>query len=177
MNARIDQVVKALILLTAIAATGCHSGGAREPAPLPASLDLHQAITIPAERTAVFMQAGRVQSFSELNAYAPHCKFELRALSSNTRTVAPERFTIVRVRDEINVAALAAPLHVAALWLASTEQPTYWVYATAMDLHSASQPEVFRLTCQHWEPGDASFPRHLTVGEMRDALGAVASLN
>lgn len=177
MNARIDRVVKVLILLTAMAATGCQGGGARESAPLPASLDLHQALTIPAERTAVFMQAGRVQSFSELNAYAPHCKFELRALSSNTRTVAPERFTIVRVRDEINVAALAAPLHVAALWLASTEQPTYWVYATAMDLHSASQPEVFRLTCQHWEPGDASFPRHLTVGEMRDALGAVASLN
>jgi hypothetical protein len=44
-----------------------------------------------------------------------------------------------------------------------------------MDLHSDTQPDVFRLTCGQWGyPYDG---KHVSVDEMRRALGDVITLH
>ncbi|NNG14194.1 MAG: hypothetical protein HKM22_03455 [Gammaproteobacteria bacterium] len=47
-------------------------------------------------------------------------------------------------------------------------------YMTVLYLHSDRQPDVFRMTCQHWEaPSDA---QHLTIKQIRQALGDLFTL-
>jgi hypothetical protein len=47
-------------------------------------------------------------------------------------------------------------------------------YATLMYLNSDKQKDVYRLTCQHWE--DVMDDRHLTISQMRGAMGDVFTL-
>lgn len=172
MAIRRATVVTAMVLLLA----GCEATTPTRES-LPTALVLQQNIQIPPERAAVFIQGGRVQSFGELNAYAPHCKLELRQPLALARTITPDRFAIIDWSRQINVTSRAQPLRKASYWLASGgDQPSYWVYATVMELSSAQQPAVFRLTCQHWELGDASFPRHVRIEEMQATLAGIATL-
>jgi len=48
-------------------------------------------------------------------------------------------------------------------------------YATLMYLNSEKQKDVYRITCQHWE--DVMDDRHLTIKQMRQAMGDVFTLN
>jgi len=46
---------------------------------------------------------------------------------------------------------------------------------TIMDLYSAKQPEVIRISCQHWsEPNDGE---HLNIKEIRKTLGNIFTLS
>jgi len=64
-------------------------------------------------------------------------------------------------------------------WLAGDTPPTQIFYKTRLWLRSASQPQVRLLTCQ-WDQMTASgaaFARHLTLEEVRQALGQTFSLS
>jgi hypothetical protein len=63
-------------------------------------------------------------------------------------------------------------------WIAGDNTPTQLFYKTRFELRSARQPKVLRLTCQ-WDQMTASgaaFARHLTVSEVRRALGKTFTL-
>jgi len=48
------------------------------------------------------------------------------------------------------------------------------VYVTRLSLKSEKQPEVFRLSCGQW--GYPPQLEHVTIGEMRKALGEILTL-
>ena len=140
--------------------------------PVGSRLQLHATLTIPANDTQVRIQNGKVISSSwVLDAYYPNCNFELRERAEVARTIQPDTFIISRVvRDTENV-MLHSPVIIAR---SSGDGAPSVDYITIMDLYSARQPDVIRLTCQHWE--DPSDSHHLSIRQIRKTLGDLFTL-
>lgn len=136
--------------------------------PSGSQLRLTRPLTIPANDAGVFIQYGQAQYSSwRLNMYYPHCDFELHTRASKERVIEPDTFTVTRtVHETENV--LLTPAVVAGFG-GSGDGPPGENYMTVLYLHSDKQPDVFRMTCQHWE--DSSQGEHLTVKQIRQALG------
>ena len=177
---------KALLLLslTALVAacqTMSYYGDERSPyfvVPRDSRLALTQALTIPAEEVSVYLQDGRLLPFAEVNKYYPHCKFEVYTRGATTRTVAPDKFVVTRSLQEESLSAAAGMRHYARLRMAVTgDQPggaPLRSFTTRLYLRSAKQPDVYRLSCAQW--GYPPFDRHVTIEEIRRALGEVITL-
>ena len=139
---------------------------------------LHQPVLISAEQVASYVQNGKLMSYDEVDKYRPNCKFEIYTMSEQSRTVEPDSFEIIRVVDEIESSSISKPaqlaLHGDALMLSLLDRGNVFNYATMMYLKSDNQPDVYRMTCQHWE--DIRDDRHLTIAQMRQAMGEVFTL-
>ena len=146
--------------------------------PVGSSIVLHQHVSISGDQVATYVQNGELMSYDSVNKYEPNCKFELYTMSEQPRTVAPDTFEIIRVVDEIESSSLPEDVHVAlrgdALVLGLLDKSYMFNYATMMYLQSDNQEDVFRMTCQHWE--DVRDDRHLTIEQMRQAMGEVFTL-
>lgn len=142
--------------------------------PVGSQLTLHQNIEIPANNTQVRIQDGKVvKSYWDLDAYYANCNFELRDIANVERIVKPDTFNISRVvRDTENV-MLNMPTIVASA--GGDGGPPNVDYMTIMDLYSANQPDVIRMSCQHWnEPNDGE---HLNIKQIRKTLGDIFTLS
>lgn len=181
---RLSGLLLAALLLAACQTTR-HEGDESSPyyvVPAGSTLTLHRELTIPAEQVGIFLQHGEVKPATQINWYRPHCKFELRDLADSARRVQPDTFVITRATQEI-LHSVRAPVRVAArigvgigITIGGVDDgsPSHQTYATRMDLKSERQPQVFRLTCGHWEePARAT---HLSIREMRSTLGQVFTL-
>lgn len=151
--------------------------------PVGSRLQLHQAVTIPPDQVAVWVQDGKLLPESDVNKYRPNCKFEVYKISEQARTVAADNFEITRVEDDIETSALPAEVQLAALEvmlseaylaLGALDHSEVFNYATLMYLHSERQKDVYRMTCQHWE--SVMDDRYLSISQMRQAMGEVFSL-
>jgi hypothetical protein len=142
--------------------------------PTGSTLQLNQAITIPADRASVYLQGGQVKDYSNVDTYYPNCDFEVLTLTNKSRAVQPDEFIIKRVVQEEDIVASGFP-KVASLIGVRFEGSVGLVdYKTIMYLGSAQQPDVYRITCAQWdEPMDA---QHLTVRQIRDTLGSIFTL-
>lgn len=162
-----------LIPLLALGACAAVRDQAAPPYLVPAGsrLVLHRALTVPGGSAGVRLQGGEVRGGGEINEWHPNCRLELRTLSDAARTIDPDRFEIVRMRREVNVAAAAGPT---LQRVSNNGSATFFVFRTLFDLHSDRQPEVGWLDCQHW--GDPALGRDLGIGEIRTALGAIMTL-
>lgn len=136
-------------------------------------LTLHKDLTIPARRASIFIQGGPMTVWQDVNSYHPHCIFEMYKVKDTPQYVKAGTFTIRKVQRE-DYSAIAPGLQHARLMF-SDGGPSYLVYATVMRLESIDQPEVFRLTCQHWEV-PPQMPHHLTISQIRAALGNLFTL-
>jgi hypothetical protein len=140
-------------------------------------LVLNRALTIPPNQVSVYVQNGEVKSQPDVDFYYPNCKFELYSISEQQRRVEPDTFRVHRVVDERNEVSLGqrtyAPLG-GAVGLSMGDAPQVYNYTTVMYLESALQPDVFRITCQHWE--DVFFDKYLSIEQMRQAMGGVFTL-
>jgi hypothetical protein len=168
------SVTLALLLLLGACRATSYVGNEDSPYyPVPAGskLTLHSEIAIPANQAGVFLQGGQILPFSQVNPYHPHCKFELRRPRASPQPVAPDEFTITRTVQEITHSVRADYRHLARRDDGGSSVRTY---ATRMDLRSEKQPDVFRLTCGQWEY--PPFERHVTINEIRKALGNLISL-
>ncbi len=174
------------LLVAMLGCQGRYLGDENSPfyaPPVGTTVALNQSITIPGERTAVYLQGGEVRTFSEVSKYYPHCKFELRTREPSAREVRPDTFTVERVNRETAVSwsAIAGPRVAAAgvgiVFGAGTEGDggSPETYATHLYLRSVRQPEVYRLTCQQW--GYPPQGEHVSINDMRRALGAVFTLH
>lgn len=144
-----------------------------------ARLVLNQTLTVPAEQVAVWLQDGRVIAANDARVYYPHCKFELRRRLPTTQTVAPDEFIVTRVTRELTHSVRVPPAErlLAAVSLGINighDSPSVQTFATRMNLGSDRQPEVMRVTCGQWGyPNDG---QHVTINEIRRALGAIITL-
>lgn len=141
--------------------------------PAGGQLILHQDLTIPAGRASVYIQGSPVTVWQNVNSYHPHCIFEVRKVLDTPQLVKAGTFAIRAVQRE-NYSAAAPGLQQARLMF-SDGGPSYLIYATVMRLESIDQPDVYRLTCQHWEV-PPQMPHYLTIRQMRAALGSLFTL-
>lgn len=184
-----------LLLVTVMASvTACEPGNIKNEdsvfyaVPVGSSLVLNQDVTIPGEQVAIYVQAGKILSYAAVNKYQPNCKFEIYTINQKPRSVLADRFEIIKVIDDIESSAitnntqlallddlpaslLARNVHIFGIF----DQSEMLNYATLMYLHSAKQKDVYRMTCQHWE--STLDHRHLSITQMRAAMGSVFTLN
>ena len=87
----------------------------------------------------------------------------------------PDVFTVTRLRRQHDlVGVLPRSTQVAGMSLGSEGPPSHVPFTTSMYLESPRQPEILRISCSHWE--DLADGRHLTVDQMRQAMGSIFSL-
>ncbi len=176
------MIRRMFVLAAALALAACQPLAVRDPAspwyvpPAGSRLILHRTLTIPPNGVSVWLQAGEVLPHGGVNQFEPWCKFEHRLRVARPLEVVPDTFTVTRVERRIDlVLGMPAPVRLAALDWSEDGQPSHVTYATRFHLGSALQPDVLRLTCGHLQDpvGNA---RHLTLAEIRQALGEVFTL-
>jgi hypothetical protein len=143
-------------------------------------LILHQALTVPAEKTRVFLQGGKVLSGYGFDSYAVSCNLEVRKLEDHPRRIEPDTFVVYRIQQFFEEVAMGnwKATRVAGLGLAGAAVdagPSDIFRGYHFWLHSDRQPDVMRLTCRgvFAAPWEAYPP---TYQEIVETLGKVASL-
>lgn len=168
--------------LTALAMLLSLSGCASPPAgTLPVgSLRLESAITVPPGAATVRLQYGLVTAFNAVQEQDPFCVFELETVSDGVQAVAPAAFDIAYINRSIETFAGMPVLPFRTLRVAAGQDdggPSQIYYKTVFRL--APNPHRARsLTCMsnQYVPGIAIM-RHLTLAEMRQALGGYFTLD
>lgn len=177
-----------LFLLFFLVTTGCQPiGGYPIESPYyqpPANsrLVLNQPIEIPPDSATVRFQFGKI--VGGVNEFEPNCVFELTTIRETAQRVEPDTFTVTKVRSGSSLRNSMRQnqpglMHARFVSDDTGGGPIRYFYKTEMFLHSARQPNVLMLTCQHaWETGSSSleYQRPPTVAEMRQALGAYFTL-
>jgi hypothetical protein len=146
-------------------------------------LELHQDLVIPANRTRVFLQDGRV--LHGINEYYPHCQLRVRNIMEHPQPVQADRFTIDKVFGTLDQVVSSEPVRLAAV--GSTviagggggngggNGEGRQLYMYFMALHSDQQPQVTYLVCGGAleEPAFADYP---SLQDIQTALGDYATL-
>lgn len=142
--------------------------------PTHSTVTLNRAVTIPGGRVKVFFQDG--QLVHSPDQYEPFCRFDVWELKETPRTVNPGIFDVKRVRREWGLFVISGmgsrPLaYVGLPWISPFgDIPSPEVFGTILELYSPDQPDVYQLTCGHLQEPVLG-ARHLTLNEMRQALG------
>lgn len=138
-------------------------------------IQLNRDLEIPAGETRVFFQRGKTIPVGELDYYHPSCDLEVWELQQKVRTVAKDLFVIGRLSSgtdpvvSLGTTQLVDSTTVARLF--GDRGPSVHRYLR-VELHSATQPDVMRLTCRGaWaDYYDARFPSEV---EIKLALGDI----
>lgn len=137
-------------------------------------LVLNQDISIPGHSAGVYLQNGKLLPESEIDLYYPNCRLEVREPQEKVQTIKAGSFTVYRVNWTEEDVLLHSNLY-AANGMLQISSPTADDYVTTLDLRSKQQPDVSRLVCKHWED-PTGFAQHLTLKQIRGALGEIFSL-
>lgn len=175
-----------LVLLGAVALAGCTTHMAQRTetslykVPAGSVIRLAERIRIPAGRTRIWIQSGRIVG-TGFNSFEPSCNVEVTRLD-NTRDqyVEPGEFRVVRTQFLREAIASAEPVMVASAGplLAGAQDSggdEFFYEGYHLWVENPLQPNVRRFTCR----GLYGFPyetRPPNVEEIRAALGAVATL-
>lgn len=165
-----------LVSMSSFACQNIHSKDERSPyfRPLPGSiLILNQDIEIPPDSASTYLQFGQIVREKDIQVREPNCKFEVRDVLPASQTIHSDRFEIKRIQLHTDFVAYSRIISASAI-SEDTGSPLAEIYATTYYLHSANQPQVLFMTCQHWEiPGDGN---HLSIAEIRQTLGELMTL-
>ena len=146
--------------------------------PVGSVLVLNQELTISGNQVAIFVQNGEIKPEKDVDKYYQNCKFEIYTMSEQPRTVDSDSFEIIKVEDDIESSSLQKNTRLAVrgntLSFGMLDRSYVFNYATMMYLYSEKQKDVYRMTCQHWE--DVRDDRHLSITQMRDAMGDIFTL-
>lgn len=166
------------LLAVALGAAGCASVPAG-PAPV-VTLSQLQPLEIPPGEAGVRLQYGRTAARNGVQEVDPHCIFELDTVSESAQVVPPGAYRVTRfARREVTFSGM--PLM---FWnplsqgIGQNHNPSNLYFLTEFQLQSDSQPNVRSLLCQHNQAtAGITLPRHLTLSEMRQALGSYFTLD
>ncbi len=140
-----------------------------------AKLVLNQELTIPANKTGVYIQYGKVVTYPELDQYYPNCRLIVNDLKTTSQTVQADEFSITHIMFIEDYTNRPYPLYASLSNIPLlAEGPTPEDYATIFSLHSEKQPNVKKLVCTHLE--DPPIANHLTPAQIRTALGEIMTL-
>ncbi len=164
-----------LIALTLLLLAGC--AGAPTNGIDHGRLVLLAVQSIPSESATLRLQYGKPVARNAVQEYDPFCVFEINTVSDSPQIVRPDTFRVTRTGHSISTIADASGLPYPTpikVGLSNDHRPTHIYYKTLFWLHSEQQPGVRLLTCMSNQnlPGVYPFMRHLTLREIREALGA-----
>lgn len=171
------RVLLSLMLVLSLAACANTPQGARPVG----RLSLQTPVSIPPGAATLRLQYGRITAFNAVQEQDPFCVFELNTVADQAQTLAPASFDILSINRSVETFAgmpalqsLFRPMRVA---FNDDDRPSHIYYKTTFRL--VPNPQQARaLTCMSNQqmPGIAIM-RHLTLREMRDALGAFFTLD
>ncbi len=136
-------------------------------------MQLRRPLTIEPDAATVRLQYGRIVPRNGVQEHDPFCVVELDAVRAEAQALQPGRFEVWRVTRSIStIAALASPFVRTAL-VAHDGGPSLLYFKTEFRLRDAAQPSLRGMTCM-WNqmaPGNMGLMRHLTLDEIRAAVG------
>ena len=145
-----------ILLLASLILSACQSMHSNDPSqlsfrvPAGSTLSLNKAVEIPAGKTHVYVQSGRVGAESDGNLYDLGCRLNFKAFGP--RTVNPEVFNIVRTADREG-------------W---ESRPNIYFYSTEVFLASEKNTDVISMLCRTWAvPPSFNF----SYADMEQTLG------
>lgn len=139
-------------------------------------LVLKRPLDVPAGWATVRLQHGSAVPFGHVGEYLPHCILEVDKVRDVPQRVEPDTFAIVKVVRSESMLAARSGIFIRAAF-ADDDRPAQMFYKTIFMLRSERQPGVRSLTCQSDQyAAGVGIPRHLTVPEIREALGDVFAL-
>lgn len=165
-----------LITLLLISSFSAFASGPPPEQPL-GRLKLEVPLSIPPGAATLRLQQGRVTAFNAVQEQDPFCIFELDTVSEGAQPVAPAEFSITRIDRSIETFAGMPVLTMRVALGQGDSSPSHIYYKTTY--HLASNPQGARsLACMsnQYVPGIAIM-RHLSLGEIRDALGGYFTLD
>jgi len=136
-------------------------------------VQLDRPLEIEPGAATVRLQYGRIVPRNSVQGYDPYCVVELNTVSDGPQTLRPGRFEVWRVTRSESIFAAAASPFVKTADSATNEAPSSLYFKTEFHLRDPAQPVLRSMTCA-WDqmaPGNYPFMRHLTLGEIRSALG------
>ena len=144
------------------------------------TLELHEAVVIPADRGRIFFQAGNL-GFGGINEFEPHCELTVRTLTDEPQIIYADTFMVERVSRDIRHVVKSRSVLLASLpefRLATGDGgdgESMQMHVYIMELHSDEQPQVQYLVCggAFNEPALARLP---TLQDIAAALGRFATL-
>lgn len=164
------------------ACTGTASYGPDSPYyvyPADLRISLLKPLEIPPASATVRLQYGRTVARNGVEETDPFCIFELETVGDGPQMVHPDRFQVIRFQRRIQTISgmLDAPRFAMRVGFDDDRGPSHMYYVSDFRLRSVAQPKVRALTCMSNQlaPG-IPIPRHLTLAEIRQALGAYFSL-
>ena len=143
------------------------------------AVQLNRALLIPPGAATVRLQYGRIVPRNSVQEHDPFCVVELETVKDTEQTLHPGRFELWRVTRSVNpITARLAPPFVKTTRADDDGDPTFLYYITEFRLRDAAQPNLRGLRCawNQMAPGNRPLMRHLTLDEIRHALGGWMTL-
>jgi len=135
---------------------------------------LNQPLIIPRDAATVRLQYGEIVPRNSVQEYDPYCVVELNTVSAEPQVLKPGRFEVWKVSRSVEtIAALSSPF-IKVGQGGGDGGPSFLYYKTTFQLRDPQQPDLRSMTCA-WDqmtPFNRPMMRHLTLDEMRRALGA-----
>lgn len=140
---------------------------------------LERPLTIPGGAATVRLQYGRIVPRNGVQEHDPFCVVELETVREAAQTLQPGRFAVWRVtRSADPVSAGMRTPFVRTRLTQGHDAPSFLYYVTAFRLRDPAQPTLRGMRCawNRMAPGNRHAMRHLTLAEMRAALGGWMTL-
>ena len=110
---------------------------------------LKQDIAIAARDAHVLLQDGKVKKLSNIDRYAPFCRFEVN--TKGEQIIKPDTFTVTKVKQ-----------------LEPEVLPRVYNYIVKFHLSASNNPDIRSLACGAWGSNTETY---ITFPEMQQALG------
>lgn len=166
------MAIRHLLPLIAGLLVGCSGASDIRPGQEYGQLVLHQALTIPAGAATVRLQYGRATASNAVQEQDPFCIFEIETVSDSPQSVAPGTFPITAITRSVTTFSGMPVVGFFTSFADQDNSPSQIYYKTVFRLADA-RGSARALSCMSDQnaPGIAPFMRHLTLAEMRAALG------
>ncbi|MBZ0068369.1 MAG: hypothetical protein K8F26_06085 [Thiobacillus sp.] len=134
---------------------------------------LNRSLDIPPDAATVRLQYGRIVPRNSVQEHDPFCVVELDTVSSQIQTLLPGRFEVWKVTRSVSSIAAASSPFIKTGRSGGDDSPTFLYFKTEYRLRDSSQPNLRSMTCawNQMAPGNRALMRHLTLDEIRQALG------
>jgi hypothetical protein len=178
-------MMKAIWIGLVVALTGCAGLESPDPAsPYYAYssgwvVQLNRPLTIEPGAATVRLQYGSIVPRNSVQEHDPFCVAELETVRAEPQTLQPGRFEVWKVIRSVSpiTAAAKSPL-IKARGGDGDGDPSFLYFITEFRLHDPGQPNLRSVRCawNQMAPGNRMLMRHLTLDEIRWALGDWMSL-
>lgn len=177
---KIFLTISVLFFLSACQSTLIRSNDSYFESSQQATIEITQALEVPANSARVFLQNGAIIPVAKLDLYSVNCEVEINTVSEARQLIKAEKFNIIAIAQEESPIVMRKPVMVASLAYAwSSESPVdikrfYRFRLSAQNPDSDSQVRALLCRGAQSEPYQAELP---TLEQMRAASGTYIKFN